>query len=448
MAFNFLQSRVEKTIKRVQKKGTLNEENIQEIIKEIRLDLLEADVNLKVVNNFIKNIETKALGAIVDIDKTSSQELLKIINQELISLLGNEPMEWKEQKPTSIMFIGLQGSGKTTSVAKLAYYLTKKENYANPLLVGLDIYRPAAIDQLEKLASDQKFDFFGDWKEKDVVKIAKRAKKQALANGNDVIIYDTAGRLQTDETLMHELELIKKEVKPSKIILVVDANSGQDILNVAKEFNNRLKISSVIISKLDSDAKGGAALSITSTLNLPIQFIGTGERVQNLEFFYPNRMASRILGLGDIETLTEKAAELDEKQTQEKLFRKILAGRYDLDDLMYSMLQMKKMGSLGAVTKLMPGMKINQNQIDSAETKMQYFQSLINSMTIKEKRNPKILKHPKRKNRVLQGSGRTPQEFNELLRQFEKSQKQMKEMAKYIKMGKLPNMNGNFHGLM
>ncbi len=448
MAFNFLQSRIEKTVKRVQKQGTLNEDNIQEILKEIRLDLLEADVNLKVVNNFVENIKTKALGTIVDVGRTSSQELLTIIHHELISLLGNDTMEWKEQKPTSIMFVGLQGSGKTTSVAKLAYYLTKKENYTNPLLVGLDIYRPAAIDQLEKLAADSDFDFYGDHKEQDVVKIAKAASKQAVKNNNDVIIYDTAGRLQTDEKLMHELELVKKEIKPGKIILVVDANSGQDILNVAKEFNDRLKISSVIISKLDSDAKGGAALSITSALNIPIQFIGTGERVQNLEFFHPDRMAGRILGLGDIETLTEKAEELDEKQTQEKMFRKILAGRYDLDDLLYSMEQMQKMGSLGAVTKLLPGMKINQNQVDSAEVKMVYFQSLINSMTVKEKRMPRLLKHPKRKNRILQGSGRTPQEFNDLLRQFEKSQKQMKEMAKYLKMGKMPNMSGGFKGLM
>ncbi len=447
MAFNFLQKKTEKIVSKIKAKGMLSEENILEILQEIKLILLESDVNLKVVNSFISQVKEKALGEIVEVDRTSSQKVLKIIYLELTKILGNEVSEWSLNKNEVVMFVGLQGSGKTTSVAKLANYLTNKtKNYKKPLLVGLDVYRPAAMDQLEKLASDLKFDFFSIKNSKDVSKIAKKAMDYAQKNDNDLIILDTAGRLQTNKELMQELKEVKKLTKPGETIFVADAMSGQDILNVAKEFNIWLNLSSIIITKLDSNAKGGAALSITSVLNLPIKFIGTGEKIGNFELFYPDRMASRILGLGDIESLTEKAQEISEDDKNEKLYRKILAGKYDLDDLLFSMKQMAKMGSIGSIGALLPGFKLSDQQTDSAERKMLYFEILITSMTAKEKKNPKLLKHPKRKERIIQGSGRSVQEYNDLLRQFEKSQKQMKAMAKYLKAGKMPNIPGQGFG--
>ena len=284
-------------------------------------------------------------------------------------------------------------------------------------------------------------DFFSIRDEKNVEKILNAGLELAKKNDNDLIILDTAGRLQTDDQLMKELRIIKKIATPTEIIFVADGMSGQEILNVADEFNKKLKLSSIIITKLDSNTKGGAALSLASYLNLPISFIGTGEKVSNFEVFHPDRMASRILGLGDIKTLTEKAMEVNDENVNERIMRKMLSGNFDLDDLMLSMAQMNKMGSLSSLSKMLPGMKVSDKQSETADKKMKYFQILISSMTLKEKRNPKLLKHPKRKERILKGSGITIQELNELLRQFERSQKQMKEMAKYIKSGKIPNLN-------
>ncbi len=449
MAFNFIQNRLSKTIKKVASKGMLSEENIKEIVAEIRLALLEADVNLKVVNNFIEDITKKAIGKVVDSDRTASQEILNLINEELIKLLGDEVKEWENRSESVVMMVGLQGSGKTTTTAKLASHLmNKKKYYKKPLLVALDVYRPAAIDQLEKLAKTLMVDFYCERDNNNVDKIAKNAMKFAKKNDNDLVLIDTAGRLQTDEELMSELESIKSITKPSEIIFVADAMSGQEILNVADTFNKKLKLTSAIITKLDSDAKGGASLSLTSALNLKIMYIGTGEKIANLEIFYPDRQASRMLGLGDIKTLIETAQEVSDENSQERMMRKMMAGKYDLDDLLESMRQMAKMGNLGAVAKMLPGAKINESQIETAEKKMKYYEVLINSMTLKERRNPKVLKHPSRKERIIKGSGRTIQEYNELLRQFDQSQKQMKEMVKYIKMGKMPNMGGGFNGLM
>lgn len=344
------------------------------------------------------------------------------------------------------MMVGLNGSGKTTSTAKLASFLVnKKKFYKKPLLVALDIYRPAAIDQLEKLSKTLMFDFYANRDSQNVEKITKEALKIAKNNDHDLVIFDTAGRLQTDEELMSELETVKKQVKPSEIIFVADAMSGQEILNVAKEFDNRLRLTSAIITKLDSDAKGGASLSLSTAVGLKIMLIGTGEKIANLEQFHPDRQASRMLGLGDIETLVEKAQEVSNENDQEKMMRKIMSGQYDLDDLMDSMKQMAKMGNLGAIAKMLPGANINESQIAVAEKKMVYYEILINSMTAKERKNPKILKLPSRKGRILKGSGRPVQELNELLRQFDQSKKQMKEMAKFIKMGKMPNMGRGFN---
>ena len=425
----------------------LSEENIHDFLSEIRLILLDSDVNLKVTNNFINQVKEKAVGEVVSADRTSSQKILSIVNDELIKILGGEKKDINIV-PNSSMMVGLQGSGKTTTTAKIANELVKKEKIKNPLLVGLDIYRPAAIDQLETLANKLDFDFYANRESKDVKQISNEAIDYAKKNNNDAIFVDTAGRLQTDEQLMQELEDIKKIFKPSEIILIVDAMSGQEIANVAEEFNKRLKLTSSIITKLDSDAKGGAALSIASLIGIKILYMGQGENLNDIEKFYPERMASRLLGLGDIETLTEKAQEISNEKKQEKMMRKMLSGQFDLEDLLESIKAMSKMGSLSSISAMMPGLKISDSASDSATNKMKYFEILINSMTQKEKKNPKLLKHPKRKERIIKGSGRDSKEFNELLRHFEKSQKQMKEMAKYIKAGKMPNMSGGGFGSM
>ncbi len=443
MAFNFIEGRMKKAVKKASSKGMLSKENINEILEDIKVVLLEADVNLKVVNKFIETVSEKAIGQVVDVDRTASQAVLKIINEELTKLLGGESKEWNNQATSTVMFVGLQGAGKTTTVAKLTSFLmNKKKMYKKPLLVALDVYRPAAIDQLEKLAKTLMVDFYCERDNQDVEKIAKNAIKYAKKNDNDLIMVDTAGRLQTDDELMNELDSVKSIFKPSEIMLVVDAMAGQEILNVAETFNTRLKLNSAIITKLDSDAKGGAALSLSQALGIKIMFIGTGEKISNLEVFHPDRQAGRLLGLGDIETLTEMAQEVAKESDQERMMRKMMSGQFDLDDLLESIGQMAKMGSLGGVAKLLPGVNIKEDQINSAERKLETFSVLIGSMTKKEKRNPKILKHPSRKERVIKGSGKTVQDFNNLLRDFDKTQKQMKEMGKYLKMGKMPNLGG------
>ncbi len=443
MAFNFLEGRMKKAVKKASSKGMLSKENIQEVLDEIKIVLLEADVNLTVANEFINKVSEKAIGQVVDVDRTASQAILKIINEELTNLLGGKVKEWNNQAESTVMFVGLQGAGKTTTVAKLTSFLmNKKKLYKKPLLVALDVYRPAAIDQLEKLAKTLMVDFYCERDSQDVEKIAKNAVKYAKKNDHDLIMVDTAGRLQTDDELMNELESVKSVFKPSEIMLVVDAMAGQEILNVAKTFNDRLKLTSAIITKLDSDAKGGAALSLSQSIGLKIMYIGTGEKISNLEIFHPDRQAGRLLGLGDIETLTEMAQEVSKESDQERMMRKMMSGQFDLDDLLESISQMAKMGSIGGVAKLLPGVNMKEDQIASAENKLSTFTVLIGSMTSKEKKNPKILKHPSRKERVIKGSGKTVQDFNNLLRDFEKSQKQMKEMAKYIKMGKMPNLGG------
>lgn len=439
MAFNFLQSRIERNIKKIKAKGMLTKENIQDILADIRIILLEADVNVKVVDSFIESIEKKAVNEIVAFDRSSSQVVLKIIYNELVKLLGNESHEWHFQSKSVVMLVGLQGSGKTTTAAKLTNYLVhKKKEYKKPLLVALDIYRPGAIDQLENLAKKIFVDFFANREEKDVEKILNQALDYAKEHDNDLIVIDTAGRLQTNQALMDELVMVKKVAKPSEIIYVLDGMAGQEILNVITEFNKYLKINAAIITKMDSNAKGGSVLSLNYLLKIPIIYIGTGEKISEFQLFHPDRMASRILGLGDIETLTEKAMEVTSEKKQEQLMRKIISGNFDLNDFMYTMKQVNKMGSFSSMSKLMPNLKISETQSESAEEKMNYYQILINSMTNRERKNMRLLKHPKRKNRILKGSGRTTQEYNDLLRNFERAQKQMKELARYFKMGQLP----------
>ncbi len=448
MAFNFLQGRITKALKNVQKRAILSEENIAEVLNEIRVVLLESDVNLKVVDDFIADIRKKSVGEVVGMHNTSSQLVLKIINEELVNLLGKETKEWKVEKPDTVMLVGLQGSGKTTTIAKISKYLNKNKGYSKPLLVGLDIYRPAAIDQLETLAKSLHFDFYSDKNSKDVKSILEAALLYAKAHDNDLIMLDTAGRLQTDEKLMQELEMIKHIAKPSEILFTVDAMSGQEMVNVATEFNNHIKLTGMVITKMDSEAKGGSSLSIRALLNIPILFVGTGEKVDNIELFHPNRMASRILGLGDIETLTEMSVEVSDEKKQEKMFRKMMTGNFDLNDLLDSMHQMKKMGNMSQMMKLIPGLNLGEDKMNSIENKMKAYTAIVSSMTKKERKNAQILGHPKRKERILKGSGRTIQEYNELLRQFERSQKQIKELIKHMKAGRIPNLNQGGFGNM
>lgn len=417
----------------------IKEEDITELLKQIRISLLEADVNLLVVKDFIKNIRAQAVEQIVPKGMDPQQFMLTIIKEELTKILGskNVPINFKT-KPLKIMLVGLQGSGKTTTAGKIANY-TKTKNSSKPLLVALDVYRPAAIDQLHTLAEQTNVDFYQKGNQNPVI-TAKEAMRFAENNSNDVIIFDTAGRLQTNEQLMNELLNIKNAVHPDEILLVVDAMAGQDMINVAKEFNDILNLTGFIITKLDSDARAGVALSLIHLLNVPVKLTGSGEKLGSLDMFYPERMADRIIGLGDIMTLAEKANDvIDEAQTKRSL-TKMFSGKMDLEDLMIQMQQLKKIGSLGSIVKMMPAMQnIADDDIDTAEERIRIWDILMNSMTAKERKNPILFKkQPSRKERVIKGSGRKPDEFNKLINQWEKMRKQMEDIGKELRRGKNP----------
>lgn len=417
----------------------IKEEDITELLKQIRISLLEADVNLLVVKDFIKNIRAQAVEQIVPKGMDPQQFMLTIIKEELTKILGskNVPINFKT-KPLKIMLVGLQGSGKTTTAGKIANY-TKTKNSSKPLLVALDVYRPAAIDQLHTLAEQTNVDFYQKGNQNPVI-TAKEAMRFAENNSNDVIIFDTAGRLQTNEQLMNELVNIKNAVHPDEILLVVDAMAGQDMINVAKEFNDILNLTGFIITKLDSDARAGVALSLIHLLNVPVKLTGSGEKLGSLDMFYPERMADRIIGLGDIMTLAEKANDvIDEAQTKRSL-TKMFSGKMDLEDLMIQMQQLKKIGSLGSIVKMMPAMQnIADDDIDTAEERIRIWDILMNSMTVKERKNPILFKkQPSRKERVIKGSGRKPDEFNKLINQWEKMRKQMEDIGKELRRGKNP----------
>ncbi|QHX36502.1 signal recognition particle protein [Spiroplasma sp. BIUS-1] len=440
---DFLTGRMKKSIEKNLKKSTLNSENIKEVLREIRLALLEADVNVDVVKKFITNVEKKAEGAFIEQGVRADQQMIKIVHEELIEILGktNKPLEI-DKKPSIIMMVGLQGAGKTTTVGKLSHLISKK-NKKKTLMVGLDIYRPGAIDQLVELGQKNNLDVFEQGKQ-DPVKTAKQAIDFAQKNGYEVIILDTAGRLQIDKELMKELNEIRKAVSPQEIILTVDGMTGQDIINVSQEFNSLLKLTGVIVTKLDGDARGGATLSITDITKLPIKFIGEGEGIGALAEFHPKRMADRILGMGDVETLFEKAADVIDERTMEKTMKRMFAGQFDLEDLRNQMEQVAKMGNLGGIMKMMPGMsgKISETQINQAQEKLWVAKILMSSMTLKERREPRLLKAITRKQRILKGSGRSEKEYNELLNQFDKGKKQVLEMSKALKSGRMPNMGG------
>ncbi|WP_322876475.1 signal recognition particle protein [Mycoplasmopsis felis] len=444
---DFLEKRMQKTIEKISKKITLNEADILEIMRDIKLALLEADVNLQVVKEFISKVKEKALEEKIVGKLNPSQHFIKILHNELVSILGSKTQELNiDKKPYIILMIGLQGSGKTTATAKLAYYFKKKKMIQKPLVVAADIYRPAAVEQLVTLAKSIQIDYYEQGVNLPVNDIINNALIKAKENNNDLIIIDTAGRLSIDEPLMNELKEVKKISKPNEILFVADSLSGQDIINVAKTFNENLKLTGTIITKLDSDARGGAALSLRYILNIPIRFIGTGEKVSNLDLFHPERMADRILGMGDVMSLIEKAQDVIDEDKATKMVHKMFSGDFTLDDLLEQIKQVKNLGKFSKILKMLPGnlsSKISEDQIDKAEEKMYVFQILMSSMTKRERMNPKLLKQASRKERILKGSGRTAQEYNKLISDYESMVKRMSEMSKNFKSGGFGGF-GNF----
>ena len=443
MAFESLSDRFAGIFKKMRGQATLTEKNMDDMLKEIRVALLEADVNFKVVKNFISDVKEKAIGAQVFQKVNPSQMVVKIVHDEIQELLGADQTEIHYNATlTTIMLVGLQGTGKTTTAGKLGYYLKNKLN-KKVMFAALDVYRPAAIDQLKTLAGQIGVEFFS-LGQTDPVKIAKEAQQKARETGIDVLILDTAGRLQIDEALMKELQQINHEVHPDEALLLVDAASGQDAVNVANVFNKDLRLTGVIMSKLDGDARGGAALSIKYLTGLPIKFAGVGEKMEDLEAFHPDRMADRILGMGDIVTLVEKAKESIDEKEAEKQARKMMDGDFSLEDMLKQMKQVQKIGSIGAIAKLIPGMpKLTDEQKEAAEREMKVFEAVINSMTPYERKHPQILRYS-HKNRIAKGCGLTNADINRVLRKYDQSKEMMKRMKQYQKSGKMP---GGFSGL-
>ena len=435
---DFLGKRLQKSMAKMKAKSTLKEEDILEVTREIKMALLEADVNLMVVKQFVKAVKEKAVGADIVGKLNPSQQMVKFVKEELVEVLGGTTKVLKlDAKSTTIMMTGLQGSGKTTTAAKLVKWFMKKDGIKKPLMIAADVYRPAAIDQLITLGKQLQIDVFSKGVDSDPRDIVREGLAKAKEEEYDLVIIDTAGRLSVDTELMAELVDIKKIAKPKEILFVADALSGQDIINVADEFNKQLNITGSIITKLDSDARGGAALSIRKLLNIPIKFIGTGEKVNALDLFHPDRMADRILGMGDVLSLIEKAEDVLDESKSKRMMNRMASGRFNLNDLIEQLGQMKKMGKMSKLIKLIPGMagKIDPAKMDNAEAKFALYEIIMSSMTQQERETPKILKDSSRKQRVIKGSGRTAQEFNALMNDFDRMSKQMKEMSKKMKNG-------------
>ena len=430
--FENLSDRLQDVVHKIKGYGKITEENISEMMREIRLSLLEADVNYKVVKEFTNNVKEKALGEEVNKSLSPGEVFVKIVKDELTELLGGENTPLNVNgNPATLMLVGLQGSGKTTTIGKLANYL-RKNNKKKPLLVACDVYRPAAIDQLKQIGKELNIEVYSEGKG-NPVEISKNGIKYAKDNGYDYVLIDTAGRLQIDESLMEELDNIQKEVNPDETILVIDSMMGQDAINVINGFNDKIKLSGVILTKLDGDTRGGVALSVKHLTNLPIKFIGVSEKMDGLTPFYPERMASRILGMGDILSIVEKVQdEIDEKEA-EKTAKKMMKGNFDLEDFLNQLNQIKKLGPLENILKLLPGAKkMGLNKVNIDPKIMKRTEAIVLSMTPEERRNPSILK-ASRKKRIADGSGTTVTDVNRLLNQFEDMKKMMKMMS-----------NGNF----
>lgn len=435
--FSSLSERLNHIFSKLTKRGKLTELEIRTAMREVRIALLEADVNLKVAKNFIAEVSEKAVGQEVLDSLNPAQQVIKIVNDELIALMGsgNAKLEVSPRLPTVIMMCGLQGAGKTTLCGKLALQLKKQGK--KPLLVACDIYRPAAIDQLKVVGGKAETEVFEKGTQAPP-KTAKQAVDYAGKMGYDTVIIDTAGRLHIDDALMNELEEIKKEVEVTEVLLTVDAMTGQDAVNVAQTFHERVGITGVILTKLDGDTRGGACLSIKAVTGKPIKFIGVGEKLTDLEPFYPDRMASRILGMGDVLTLIEKAQEAVTEQQAKEMERKMRENSFTLTDYLAQFEALKKMGGAGALASMLPGMgKLKLNEKDLDEKKMERTKAIILSMTPRERDNPQIV-NASRKRRIALGSGTTVQEINQLLKQFEQSKLLMKQMRSGKGRGRLP----------
>lgn len=429
MAFESLSQKLGSAFKKLKSKGKLTEQDIKLAMREVRIALLEADVNIIVAKNFINTVTERAMGAEVMGSLTPAQQVIKIVNEELTALMGseNQRIKFANKGPTVIMMCGLQGAGKTTHCAKLAKMYLKQGH--RPMIAALDIYRPAAIEQLEIVAGQAGAPVFQMGKTDPAV-IAKKAYNHARDYGNDILILDTAGRLHIDEQLMAELTEIKNTIDVTETLLVIDAMAGQDAVNVAKQFNETIGLDGVIVTKLDGDTRGGSALSVKAVTGKPIKFIGTGEKLDDLELFHPDRMASRILGMGDVLSLIEKASEVTDEESSKNLVERMKSNKFDMNDMLEQLKQVNKMGGISSMLSMIPGAgSIKTEDEERAEKELKRTEAIINSMTKAERAKPSII-DPKRKRRIAAGSGTTVPEVNKLLKQFEQMQKMMKQVTK------------------
>ena len=455
MAFEGLSTKLENAFKRLKNKGKLSESDVKEAMREVRLALLEADVNFKVAKDFTARVTERAIGADVMESLTPAQMVIKIVDEELTALMGSETsrIDFSSKPPTIIMLCGLQGAGKTTHAAKLGKWLKAQDH--RPLLVACDIYRPAAIEQLKVVGAKAEVPVF-EMGTENPVKIAKEAVRHAKDHGYDVVILDTAGRLHIDEQLMEELRQIKAEVAPHEILLTIDAMTGQDAVNVAKSFNEQLDITGVILTKLDGDTRGGAALSVKAVTGRPIKFSGTGEKLEDLEQFHPDRMASRILGMGDVLTLIEEAEQKLDARRAEELAEKMMKNKMDFNDLLEQFEQLQSMGPLKGLLSKLPGIGNKLDDVDINERQIDWSKAIIRSMTPAERAHPGLM-NPSRKRRIAAGSGRPVEEVNRLIKQLEQTQKMMRTLSSKGKKGKrmrsmmngggMPPMGGGFPGV-
>ncbi|MFW6095534.1 MAG: signal recognition particle protein [Bacteroidota bacterium] len=441
--FDSLTDRLEQSFKILKGQGRISEVNIAETLKDVRRALLDADVNFKIAKDFTNTVKEKAIGQKVVESVKPGQLMVKLVHDELANLMGGTAAELDlSGNPSVILLAGLQGSGKTTFTGKLGQFLKTKKG-KNPLLVACDVYRPAAIDQLKVVGEQIDVPVYTEDGNKEPVKIAKNAIKEAKKNGNDLVIIDTAGRLAIDEQMMNEVASIKKAVEPNETLFVVDSMTGQDAVNTAKEFNERLDYEGVILTKLDGDTRGGAALSIRSVVNKPVKFVGTGEKMENIDIFYPDRMADRILGMGDIVSLVEKAQEQYDEQEAQKLNKKIAQEKFDFEDFLSQIRQIKKMGNFKDLASMIPGMGKALKNIDMDDDAFKGIEAIIYSMTPEERKDPKLLNGSRRK-RIAQGSGNSIQEVNRIIKQFTEMRKMMKKM----KNGKgMKNMMQNLQAM-
>lgn len=446
MAFENLSEKLQNTFKKLKGKGVLTEADINEAMREVKLALLEADVNFKVVKEFVAQVKEKAMGAEVLESLTPGQQVIKIVNDQLVELMGgtNSKLTYSPSGFTVLMMVGLQGTGKTTTCGKLAVYL--KKNGKKPMLAACDIYRPAAIDQLEVVGRTVDVPVFTDRENRVAEDIALKARKEAEKKGFDVLIVDTAGRLQIDEELMEELVRVKKAIKPHEILLVVDALTGQDAVNAAEGFNEKLGIDGIVMTKMDGDSRGGAALSAKKVTGKPVKFIGIGEKFDALEPFHPERMASRILGMGDMLSLIEKAQESYDEEKAAKLEKKLRKNEFTLEDFLDQMGEVQKMGGIGKMLEMLPGMNsksVSDDEIEKSEKEFRQMEAIICSMTLEERRNPSLLNASRRK-RIAAGSGQPVSKINSLIKKYEDAKKLMKQFSNPNFMKKNKRFKGLF----